>query len=117
MEFSNEIDLSRFEELSDGDKSSLLELLELYLSKTTEQLRELETAVASKASADIARIAHSMIGANAMMGMNSILPALKKLEAIAEKGPMDEAQPACENIVQEYKRIHTVLKYKATQLQ
>jgi HPt (histidine-containing phosphotransfer) domain-containing protein len=115
-EFLEQIDMSRFEELSDGDKDNLLELIELYLSKTSEQLHELQKAIEMKAGPDIDRIAHSMIGANAMMGMNTLLPFLKQLETSAEKGQLQEAAPTFDSITQEYKRIQSVLKNKAREL-
>jgi HPt (histidine-containing phosphotransfer) domain-containing protein len=105
-----DIDLTRFHELSDGDADSLAELIELYTSKTNEQLANLEKAVRDKQTADIARIAHSLVGANAMMGITTLLPGLRKLEALSEKNDLREATSIFKTVSSEYQKIQAALK-------
>src|SRR4051812_31740454 len=98
------IDISRFEELSDGDRTGLLELIQLYLVKTTEQILELEKAIAAGESTHISRIAHSMVGASAMVGMDSLLPNLRELEGYGEKSQLAQAQHSFEQVCRQFKR-------------
>src|SRR5438105_11359517 len=111
-----EIDLARFEELSEGDCDSLLELIQLYLVKTGEQLQELEKAIESGASAHISRIAHSMVGASAMVGMNALLPCLRSLEGHGEKGDLAQAQTAFDEVRERFQNIQQHLKKTAEAL-
>jgi HPt (histidine-containing phosphotransfer) domain-containing protein len=107
---TEKIDISRFEELSDGDRDSLSELIQLYLSKSGEQLVELEHAISNKSAANTARIAHSMIGANAMVGIDSIVPTLRKLESQGENGEMEAARETFAELQTACKTIHASLR-------
>jgi len=110
------IDISRFEELSDGDRNGLLELIQLYLVKTAEQIAELDKALIAGESAHVARIAHSMVGASAMVGMDTLLPTLRTLEAQGEKKDMAEARHTFDEVGREFNRIHAQLKKTADHL-
>jgi HPt (histidine-containing phosphotransfer) domain-containing protein len=96
--------------LSDGDTESLLELIELYLSKTTEQIHQLEKAIDHADSATIARIAHSLVGANAMVGMDFLLPLLRTLEQHGEKRDIGRARSSLKTLRKEFERIQEGLK-------
>jgi HPt (histidine-containing phosphotransfer) domain-containing protein len=105
-----DLDMSRFEELSDGDPAGLTELIELYMSKTGEQLNELKKAIVAQTAPTVARLAHSMIGANLMVGMTSLVPHLRKLEAAGEQGDLEAARPIFEEIRSEFDAIQEALR-------
>jgi HPt (histidine-containing phosphotransfer) domain-containing protein len=110
------IDLTRFEELSEGDPSSLLELINLYLDKTSEQIKELDQAITSGASANVARIAHSMVGASAMVGMDILIQPLRTLEGYGEKGDFAQSRVVFAGISQSFQTIKDHLQKTAATL-
>jgi HPt (histidine-containing phosphotransfer) domain-containing protein len=110
------VSLARFEELSDGDPDGLRDLIQLYIVKTTEQMKELEGALESKASAHVARIAHSLVGANAMVGLDSLVPLLRLLEGHGEKQQIDEARAVYTNLHKRFQAIQTQLQKKLDSL-
>lgn len=115
-EASSSVDLARFEELSDGDRASLRELIQLYLVKTGEQMKELDQAIASGASANVARIAHSLVGANAMVGIDSVIPSLRTLESHGEHGELAQARAVFGDLHQRFQAIHAHLQKTADSL-
>ena len=101
------VDLSRFRELSDNDAEGFRELIDLYTSKTTEQMADLERAVTDRRAAETARIAHSLVGANLMVGMNGVVPLLRKLESSGENNDFTQASALVAEIAG---RFETILK-------
>ena len=103
------LNIERFQALSDGDPASLVELIQLYRSKTSEQMQELQTAIRATACEEVARVAHSMVGANAMVGMDSLLPALRQLEELGERKMIGPAEKIFQELSKEYDRIQRAL--------
>ena len=110
------LDFARFEELSDGDPGGLRELIQLYLVKTTEQMNELKSAIDSGASANVSRIAHSLVGANAMVGMDTLIPILRSLESHGEKKQLAEAKKVFADLEGQYHLIQDQLQKKLASL-
>lgn len=110
------MDIERFKALSSDDRAGLRELLELYVRKTAEQVRELEAAIARANPADIARVAHSMVGANAMVGMTSLVPLLRRLEEHGEHGDVPSAGRAMQDVTAEFLRIRAFLEQQIVSL-
>ena len=63
------VEMDRLSELADGDKDTLRELIDLFISQTTRQLSELEAAVHANKAEAVRHLAHSCKGASATMGM------------------------------------------------
>lgn len=105
-----EISIDRFKELSDGDTAGLRELITLYLTKTDEQMRELAKALQEKNGTEAARISHSMVGANAMVGLDAVVPGLRKVEELADTNQLSEARTIFDGVNAELKRIQAFLK-------
>src|SRR5262249_16739115 len=106
--------LSRFHELSDDDPKGFRELVELYLSKTAEQIHDLQKAIDSKQGAQASRIAHSLVGANLMVGMTSLIAPLRAAEKHAENNKLTEAQRDFKQIEQCFKEIQVALQQTST---
>jgi HPt (histidine-containing phosphotransfer) domain-containing protein len=112
---SSDVDLSRFRELSDDDPKGFRELAELYLTKTAEQVEELRAAIKALSYAQASRIAHSLVGANLMVGMNSVVPVLRALEQQAEQGNAQEVHAQFAEAERRFKVIQNVLKEALSQ--
>lgn len=107
---SNDVDVARFQELSDGDPQSFRELVELYLSKTAEQLSDLEKAIATRAGPQVSRMSHSLVGANLMVGLGLIVPALRQLEAQGEKGEWVHSAETFKEVTNQFQKIKQTLE-------
>jgi HPt (histidine-containing phosphotransfer) domain-containing protein len=62
------------------DPAGIKELIELYLTQTSGQLKDLAAAAATGATRELERVAHKAAGASATCGMSAIVPILRELE-------------------------------------
>jgi CheY-like chemotaxis protein/HPt (histidine-containing phosphotransfer) domain-containing protein len=79
------VDLERLTEMGGTDPAGIQELVELYITQTTSQLKELAAAAQAAASKDIERVAHKAAGASATCGMTAIVPLLRELEKLGRE--------------------------------
>jgi CheY-like chemotaxis protein/nitrogen-specific signal transduction histidine kinase/HPt (histidine-containing phosphotransfer) domain-containing protein len=103
------VDMERLQEFTDGNPENLRELATLYLNQTTEQLEQLDTAVAAGAAAEVRRLAHSCAGASATCGMRRLAPILRQLENQSFAGDLSNAAQLCCQANAEFERIRTFL--------
>lgn len=108
------LDIGRFRELADGDPKTFVQLIDLYLSKTTEQLGELKKALRSRSAPSIERVSHSLVGSSLMVGMMSLVPILRELEECGERHDMEKAARLFEQLSMNFKKIEIGLKKVST---
>ena len=104
------VDIERLEEFSGGNAESFQELVSLYLTQTSEQIQNMQSAFNGGDLVRVARLAHSCAGASSTCGMMVIAPLLRKLETAAnarESGPLPGLLA---EIQQEFGRIQEFLK-------
>ncbi|MCL4180509.1 MAG: Hpt domain-containing protein [Verrucomicrobia bacterium] len=73
------------------DPEGIRELIELYRTQTSGQLKELAAAASASAAKDLERIAHKAAGASATCGMSAIVPLLRELEKQGRENHLDQA--------------------------
>jgi CheY-like chemotaxis protein len=104
------VDMDRLLEFTDGSAENLRELVDLYLSQTTEQLEKLRTAIAATDAAEVRRVAHSCAGASATCGMRHMVPLLRELERQGREGKLSDAAAVFEQTAHEFQRIRVFLE-------
>jgi HPt (histidine-containing phosphotransfer) domain-containing protein len=104
------VDMERLHEFTDGSADSLRELVMLYLGQTSEQLDQLEAAVAASAPSEVRRIAHSCAGASATCGMSRLVPLLRELERQGFEGKLTNAAEVSAAAAREFDCIRAFLK-------
>ena len=104
------VDMTRLMEFADGSIEDLQELVSLYLSQTSGQLEQLETAVRAGAVQEVRRLAHSCAGASATCGMRCLVPLLRKLERQGSDGKLVDAEALCRQATNEFARLRKFLK-------
>ena len=108
------VDMERLMEFTDGSSDNLRELVELYLTQTTEQLEKLRNSVAAADAAEVRRVAHSCAGASATCGMRQLVPLLRELEGQGREGKLTTAEKICEQAHREFQRIRSFLEQRLT---
>ena len=106
------VDLERLLEFTDGSPDNLRELVDLYLTQTTEQLEKLRAALAASDAAEVRRVAHSCAGASATCGMRHLVPFLRELERQGRDGKLLNAAEVFEQAAREFKRIQLFLEHR-----
>jgi HPt (histidine-containing phosphotransfer) domain-containing protein len=96
------VNIQGFQNLCE-DPDSLRQLIELYLTKTTEQMLELEKGIKSNSPSTVARLAHAIAGANLMVGVEAPVPLLRQLEDCGDKGELVKAGAIFEELDAQFK--------------
>jgi CheY-like chemotaxis protein/nitrogen-specific signal transduction histidine kinase len=104
------VDMERLLEFTDGSVENLRELVDLYLTQTSEQLEQLEAAAAAAAPAEVRRLAHSCAGASATCGMRRLVPMLRELERQGVEGQLTNPTQLCAQVNREFRCIRQFLE-------
>jgi CheY-like chemotaxis protein/HPt (histidine-containing phosphotransfer) domain-containing protein len=104
------VDMSRLLDFSDGNLETLRELIVLFMTQTTEQIEQLDTAIRANAVADVRRVAHSCAGASATCGMVRLVPLLRELERQGMEEKLTNASELCGEMRKEFVRLRTFLE-------
>ena len=67
------------------------DIAELYLKTASKQLKEMDIAASSKSMPEVQRLAHSLSGASAFLGLKEMAKLLCELEQAASQGQSKEA--------------------------
>jgi signal transduction histidine kinase/HPt (histidine-containing phosphotransfer) domain-containing protein len=106
------VEMDRLNDLTDGDATSLRELVELYHKQTALQLAQLNDAVRANKTDEVRRVAHSCAGASATLGMKRLAQLMRGLEKEGASGALTNATRLCEDAASEFE---TIQKFLATQ--
>jgi len=85
------------------------ELVELYLTDSSNRVAALRRAVTGGAVADTERIAHTLAGASMASGMRAVAPPLRKLEHMARAGQLVNAAELVEEAAAQLDRTRAFL--------
>lgn len=83
------VDMSRLNEMADGDAAVIEELVLMYLDQTEEQVEQLKAAFAKGDCQIVRRIAHSACGASNSIGVGTFTKELRQIEHQAERGTLE----------------------------
>ena len=106
------VDLERLWEMGADDEEVVRELVDLYNTQAEELLASLKQAVGAGQAAEVKGFSHKLCGASATCGMNAIVPSLRELEEMGERGDLSGAQEALQTASREYTRIRDFLQKK-----
>ncbi|MFK8186536.1 MAG: Hpt domain-containing protein [Phormidesmis sp.] len=84
-------DWQQLRQLAGEDTDFEYELLEIFLQDTQQSLQALEQAISSRSTQAIQDIAHSLRGASANVGANSLAIAARRLEQVPHCDQLTEA--------------------------
>ena len=104
------VDMDRMNDLTDGNKDNLRELVEMFLKQTYKQFGQIEAAIREGNADTVRRVAHSCAGASATLGMTRLVPKLRELEKLGAGGTLTDAGRICEDAAGEFSRIREYLK-------
>jgi HPt (histidine-containing phosphotransfer) domain-containing protein len=99
------VDLNCLERTTAGDSQHIQELAETYLQTTADQLKQIQRALSSNTAIEVKILAHSCMGASALLGMTAIMPPLRRLEEMANQRELTRAPDALAQAWNEWDRI------------
>jgi len=104
------VDMARLSEFSGDMDDGFRELVDLYLTQTTQQLEQLRLAVDNGNAERVNRLAHSCAGASSTCGMIAIVPLLRELEQLGADNNLAGAPEIFLSVTAEFDRIRTFLQ-------
>ena len=104
------VNVERLMDFAAGDQTALDQLVEIYLSQTTERLAKLRAAIASGAAEEVERLAHACAGASSTCGMNHIAPLFQELLRQGKEKNLGAAPLQFAKLEKEFERIRQFLK-------
>jgi signal transduction histidine kinase/HPt (histidine-containing phosphotransfer) domain-containing protein len=96
------IDLDRLTEFAGGSKASLLEITDLYLSQTHEQLEALAAALQRGDAPAVVKLAHSSAGASGVCGIVGMETLFRQIEQVSRAGALQSAPPLFESLCRNF---------------
>jgi signal transduction histidine kinase/HPt (histidine-containing phosphotransfer) domain-containing protein len=100
------IDFDSLTEFSGGSRTSLIEITDLFITQTTQQLQQMETAIQENNAPALTRFAHSSAGAAGVCGIVSMESLFRRAEQLGKAGRAAAAAP----VVSELKRVFERVK-------
>jgi HPt (histidine-containing phosphotransfer) domain-containing protein len=104
------VDMALFELLTDGDREFAEELVEMWESKTDEDLVVLKRCIGDGDAQTLLRVAHSLKGASANLGAVAVQESAKTLEYMGRGGDLTGAEPALLTLMTQIDEAKTVYK-------
>jgi CheY-like chemotaxis protein len=104
------VDMERLNDFTDGNPEGMRELVTLYLTQTSDQIKQLQAAIAAGSTKEVRHLAHSCAGASATCGMRRLVPMLRELEKQGSEGKLTSAPQICQDVTREFERIRKFLE-------
>jgi HPt (histidine-containing phosphotransfer) domain-containing protein len=103
------IDWDRLVEFSGGSRTSLIEITDLYLTQTSEQLARLEKAFQQQDTPSIVRIAHSSAGASGVCGILLMEPLFRRMEQLGKDNHASQAAALLPQVRRNFESVKALL--------
>jgi CheY-like chemotaxis protein/HPt (histidine-containing phosphotransfer) domain-containing protein len=103
------IDFDRLLEFAGGSRTSLIEITDLYLQQTTEQLDSIQSAVEQEDAAGVARHAHSSAGASGVCGVVLMEALFRRAEQLGKNHRIPEAAEILIELRAQFERVKVCL--------
>jgi CheY-like chemotaxis protein len=80
------IDFRRLLDFAGGSRENLVEIIDLYLQQTSDQLAQMKDCAARQDRAALGRLAHTCAGASGICGLNAMSAAARQLQHACSNG-------------------------------
>jgi HPt (histidine-containing phosphotransfer) domain-containing protein len=110
MEAEKPVDLSRLEEIAGDDPEFIDELLDTFVSSTTELMTPLRAGVLARDPDAITRESHRLKGSSANIGALLLQSKSSELEQLGRSGAVDGAVELFDAIEAEFARVRAFLE-------
>ena len=101
------IDFEQLLEFSGGSRTTLIEITDMYLNQTGEQLKELVRQ--QRDAAAVVRIAHSSAGASAVCGILAMATLFRRAEQLGLGGSLAAVPPVLSQLQATFERVKVTL--------
>jgi PAS domain S-box-containing protein len=111
------VDVDRLRDVTDDDPDRMQQLIDLYLAQAGPMLDDLNEAIQTNSSGDVARIAHKLVGSSVSCGVEAFTRPLHELERLGLNGDLSKAPALFIDVRQKFPRVQSVLTQLRPSLQ
>ena len=111
------MDIDQLRDVTDNETDRMQQLIDLYLTQTDSTLDDLDNAIQTNSSCDVARIAHKLLGSSRSCGVEAFTQPLTNLEKLGHEGDLSGAGTLFEDIRQKYPRVQSAFSQLVPGLQ
>jgi response regulator RpfG family c-di-GMP phosphodiesterase len=102
------VDTDRLREVTDDEPEQMQRLINLYLNQTVPMLDGLNEAIRTNSSADVASIAHKLVGSSVSCGVEAFTVSLRGLERLGQAGDLSGARVLFDDVRYKFPRVQSV---------
>jgi two-component system, sensor histidine kinase and response regulator len=99
------LDFNQLREVADNEPATMRRLVGLYLTQAAPMLDELDVAIQTKATGDVARLAHKLVGSSVSCGVQAFTRPLRELERLGNKDDLAGANPLFDDLRHTFPRV------------
>ncbi|MBI5474625.1 MAG: response regulator [Ignavibacteriae bacterium] len=110
ISFLDEHRVNELREVSDGDDSLLIELIEVFLRDMPERLVTLQEAIDKNEAHTVQLVSHTIKGGARNLGASKLADYCQTLETQAKESALENARSLAEKILDEFKKAEIVLQ-------
>jgi two-component system sensor histidine kinase/response regulator len=111
------VDIDRLREAADDEPEQMRQLIDLYLTQAVPLLDDLDEAIQTSSSDDVARIAHKFVGSSASCGAEALTRPLRELERLGRERDLCGARFLFDDVRHKFSRTQSVFTELAHTLQ
>jgi PAS domain S-box-containing protein len=99
------LDINQLRDVTDNEPATMRRLVDLYLTQAAPMLDELNVAIQTKATGDVARLAHKLVGSSVSCGVQAFTQPLRELERLGNKDDLAGANPLFDDVRHKFPRV------------
>jgi PAS domain S-box-containing protein len=105
------VDLDVLRDITDNEPDRLRRLIGLYLTQAAPMLDDLDTAIRTHSSGEVARLAHKLVGSSVSCGVQAFTQPLRELQRISNEGDLSQANALFEKVRAKFPRVESAFDH------
>ncbi len=101
------MDIDVLRDITDNEPAMLRRLIGLYLTQAAPMLDDLDAAIRTNSSSDVARLAHKLVGSSVSCGVQAFTQPLRELERISHEGDLSQANVLYDKVRDKFPRVQS----------
>ena len=101
------VDLDRLRDITDNEPARLRRLIGLYLTQAAPMLDDIDAAIRTNSSGDVARLAHKLVGSSMSCGVQAFTQPLQELQRISSEGDLSQANALFDNVRDKFPNVQS----------
>ncbi len=102
------VDIDRLRDITDDEPDRIRRLIDLYMTQTAPMLDGLNEAILTNSGAEVASIAHKLVGASVSCGVEAFTVSLHELEQLGQAGDLSGARILLDDVQAKFPQVQSL---------